>query len=213
MWRKIKLNLLAGLLVLLPMYLTYLILLKLFLLIDGIFNRMATRALVATLNLPLNEDQIIYGLGIIALFAVIQLAGSLTRNYLGKRLIVWFNLQMDQIPIVRNIYKTLRQILNALFSANREAFQKPVLIEYPRQGLYSLAFQTQSSGGALQGQLPEDCITVFLPHTPNPTTGFVLFVPKTQVREVALSVEDAKYVKTVRVLTGEALYSHAWLEI
>jgi uncharacterized membrane protein len=191
MWKKIRLNFLAGLLVLLPLYLTYLILVKLFLLIDGILNRLVTRALVAALQLPLNEDQVIYGLGIITLIIVILLAGSVARNFLGRRLLTFFNEQVDQIPIIKSVYKTLRQIVEALLSTNREAFQKPVIIEYPRLGIYSIAFQTQPHGGPLRQHLDEDSITVFLPSTPNPTTGFVLIVPKSQVREINLSVEEA----------------------
>jgi len=206
MWRRIRGNLVAGLLVLLPLYLTYIILLKLFLLIDGILNRLATRALVAALNLPLNADQVIYGVGVIALLVIILLVGWFARNFLGKRFVDWFNSALDQIPIIKSIYKTLRQIVEAVLVSNREAFQKPVLIEYPRQGIYSLAFQTQSTAGPLHKQVSEDSITVFLPSTPNPTTGFVLIVPKSQVREVNLSVEDAmKFIISGGVITQEKI--------
>jgi len=204
MWRRIKLNFLAGVLVLLPVYLTGLILVKLFLFIDGFLNRWVTRALVAALNLPISEDKVFYGLGILTLVVVILVAGSITRNFLGKRLLAAFNSQIDQIPVIKSIYKTLRQIVEALLSSNREAFQRAVLIEYPRKGLYSVAFQTQPSGGSLQEQVGEDSITVFLPSTPNPTTGFVLIVPKSQVFEVNLSVEDAmKLIISGGVIAGE----------
>jgi len=204
MWRRIKLNFLAGVLVLLPVYLTGLILVKLFLFIDGFLNRWVTRALVAALNLPIGEDTVFYGLGMLTLFVVIIAAGSVARNFLGKRLLLAINAQLDQIPILKSIYKTLRQIVEALLSTNREAFQKAVLIEYPRKGLFSVAFQTQPSGGPLQEQVGEDSITVFLPSTPNPTTGFVLIVPKSQVFDVNLSVEDAmKLIISGGVIAGE----------
>ena len=204
MWRKIKLNFLAGVLVLLPVYLTGLILVNLFLFIDGFLNRWVTRALVAALNLPISEDKVFYGLGILTLFLVIIAAGSVARNFLGKQLLVTINAQLDQIPVIKSIYKTLRQIVEALLSTNREAFQKPVLIEYPRKGLYCLAFQTKPSAGPFQEQVGEDSITVFLPSTPNPTTGFVLIVPKSQVFEVNLSVEDAmKLIISGGVIAGE----------
>jgi len=204
MWRRIRLNFLAGILVLLPLYLTGLILVNLFLFIDGILNRLVTRAVVAALSLPINDDKVFYGLGMLTLFVVIIAAGSAARNFLGKRLLAAINAQLDQIPVLKSIYKTLRQIVEALLSTNREAFQKAVLIEYPRKGLYSLAFQTQPSGGPLQEQVGEDSITVFLPSTPNPTTGFVLIVPKSQVFEVNLSVEDAmKLIISGGVIAGE----------
>ena len=204
MWRRIRLNLLTGLLVLLPLYLTGLILVKLFLIIDGILNRLVTRALVAALKLPISDDQVFYGLGIVTLFFVIIAAGSLARNFVGKKVLAGFNRKIDQIPIIKSIYKTLRQIIEALLSTNREAFQKPVLIEYPRLGLYSLAFQTQASGGPLQENIGEESITVFLPSTPNPTTGFVLIVPKSQVHEINMSTEDAmKLIISGGVIAGE----------
>ncbi|RJP81320.1 MAG: DUF502 domain-containing protein [Candidatus Zixiibacteriota bacterium] len=191
LWRSIKLNLMAGLLVLLPAYLTYIILVRMFLIIDGIFNRMATRALVAALGLPLNGDRVIYGLGIITLFTVVLLAGYIARHYLGRKFIDWFNSQADQIPVVKSIYKTLRQLVEAFMSTNREAFQRPVLIEYPRKGLYSICFQTRNTSGPLKEYIPEDAITVFMPSTPNPTTGFVLVVPRSQVQELHITVEEA----------------------
>ncbi len=203
-WRSIKLNFMAGILVLLPIYLTYIIIVRLFLLIDGILNRLATRALVGALGLPLNENQVIYGLGFITLFGIILLAGSVARNFIGKRFIGWINQQLDQIPVIRGIYKTLRQIFEALFATNSEAFQRPVLIEYPRAGLYSLAFQTRGSSDCLQGIVKEEAITVFLPSTPNPTTGFVLVVPKSQVFPVNLSTEEAlKWIISGGVISQE----------
>lgn len=204
MWRRIRLNFLTGLLVLLPLYLTGLILVKLFLIIDGILNRLVTRAVVAALKLPISDNQVFYGLGIVTLFFLIIAAGSLARNFLGKKILAEFNRKIDKIPIIKSIYKTLRQIIEALLSTNREAFQKPVLIEYPRQGLYSVAFQTQASGGPLQENIGEESITVFLPSTPNPTTGFVLIVPKSQVHDINMSTEDAmKLIISGGVIAGE----------
>ncbi len=142
--------------------------------------------------------------GYLAAFRVTAIAGSLARNFIGKKVLAGFNKQIDQIPIIKSIYKTLRQIIEALLSTNREAFQKPVLIEYPRQGLYSVAFQTQASGGPLQENIGEESITVFLPSTPNPTTGFVLIVPKSQVHDINMSTEDAmKLIISGGVIAGE----------
>ena len=190
-WRFVRRNLVAGVLVLLPLYFTYVILVALFLMIDGIFNRLATRALVKALNLPISEDQVIYGLGFFALFVLVFFAGWIARNYFGNRLLSFFNRTLDQIPIVNMVYKTLRQISEALFSGKREAFQKPVLIEYPRKDLYTLVFKTQNTSGAVKNAIGEDCITVFLPSTPNPTTGYILFVPMSQVHDVDLTTEEA----------------------
>ncbi|MFH1862658.1 MAG: DUF502 domain-containing protein [bacterium] len=191
MWRRLRRNLITGLLVLLPLYLTLVILVKLFLLIDGILNQLATRAIVAALNLPLHEDKIIYGLGVITLILLLFFAGWVARHYIGKQILRWFNKKLDQIPFVNRIYKTLRQISEVFLSDKKIAFQKPILIEYPRRGLYTLVFVTQDTGGAVQNVIHEDCITVFLPSTPNPTTGFVFFVPKSQVIDVDMTSEEA----------------------
>ncbi|MCX6640151.1 MAG: DUF502 domain-containing protein [bacterium] len=190
-WHKFRANFLTGVLILLPLYLTYVILTRLFLVIDGILNRLATRALVSALNLPLSEDKILYGLGIFTLILIIVITGSIARNIIGKRLLSWFNLLIDRIPIIKTIYKTLRQISEALFSNKNQAFHSPVLIEYPRPGIYSLAFRTQHTSEKVDEVTGEKCLPLFLPSTPNPTTGFLLFVPVSQVHEIEMSNEEA----------------------
>jgi uncharacterized membrane protein len=204
MWRKIKLNILAGVLVLLPLYLTYIILVELFLMIDGIFNRVATRALVKALGLPLSEDQVIYGLGVLSLVLVVFLVGWIARNYFGNRLLALFTGILDRIPIVSAVYKTLRQISEAIFSGKREAFQKPVLIQYPRKGLYTIAFKTHDTGGAVCEAVRDKSISVFLPTTPNPTSGFLIFVPESQVIPLNLTTEEAmKLIISGGVISGD----------
>ncbi len=204
MWRKIKLNLLAGVLVLLPLYLTFVILVELFLMIDGIFNRLATRALVKALGLPLSEDQVIYGLGVLSLVLAVLLVGWIARNYFGNRLLALFNRILDRIPIVSAVYKTLRQISEAIFSGKREAFQKPVLIQYPREGLYTIAFKTHDTRGAVADAVARKSISVFLPTTPNPTSGFLIFVPESQIIPLNLTTEEAmKLIISGGVIAGD----------
>ncbi|MFH1735718.1 MAG: DUF502 domain-containing protein [bacterium] len=204
MWRIIRLNLLAGVLVVLPLYLTYVILVEVFMLIDGILNSLMTKALVKALNLPLSDDQVFYGLGTIALLVILFFTGWIARNYFGKKLLVLFNQILDKIPFVKTIYKTLRQISEAVFSDKRQAFQQPILLQYPRLGLYTLAFKTQDTAGSVQNALNEDCISIFLPSTPNPTTGFLIFVPKSQVIPVKLTTEEAmKMIISGGAITAE----------
>jgi uncharacterized membrane protein len=191
LWRKIRANLVAGMLVLLPLYFTYAILVWLFLVIDGIFNRVATRALVSALKLPLSEDQVIYGIGIITLLAVVIITGWIARNYFGNRLLGWFNSWLDRIPIVSAVYKTLRQLSEAILSSKGQAFQKPLLIEYPRKGLYTIVFKTHTTESCVKDAVGEDCVTVFLPSTPNPTTGYILFVPVSQAQDIDLTTQEA----------------------
>jgi len=191
MWKWLRINLVAGLLALLPLYLTVIILVKVFLFIDGFLSQLATKALVRALNLPLSDDQVIYGLGFITLIILLAVTGRLARLYIGNWMIAWFNLILDRVPIVNNLYKTLRQIAEALFSGKKNTFQKPVLIEYPRKGLYCLAFQTSNTGGIVARTIQKECLTIFLPSTPNPTTGFLLYVPKTDVFQIDMTMEEA----------------------
>jgi uncharacterized membrane protein len=190
-WYKFKANLLAGLLILLPLFLTCVILVKIFLFIDGILNRLATRALFATLNLPLDENQVIYGLGILTLFIVVLTAGSVARNVIGRGMLRWFDSWLDRIPVISTIYKTLRQISQTIFSAKGEAFRHPVLIEYPRAGVYCIAFRAQTDTRRINEALSDDFAAVFLPKTPNPATGFLLFLPKSQVIDAPITSEEA----------------------
>ena len=98
---------------------------------------------------------------------------------------------MTRIPLINRIYIAIREISEAILSEKREVFKKAVLIEYPRKGLFTMAFFTQDTRGPIQDTLKEDVVSVFVPTTPNPTSGYLLFVPKTQVTDLDMSVEDA----------------------
>ncbi len=131
------------------------------------------------------------GVGLLVLIILVFLIGSLARNYFGGQLISLGDYIVTRIPLINRIYVAIREISEAVLSEKREIFKKAVLIEYPRQGLYSIAFYTQDTKGVVQDMLDEDVVSVFLPSTPNPTTGFLIFVPKTQIRDLDMSVEDA----------------------
>ena len=123
-------------------------------------------------------DLSIPGLGILGLLALLLITGALTRNYLGKRLIALGDAIVRRIPLANRLYKAIREIAEALFSEKRELFKEAVLFEYPRPGLWSIGFFTQNTQGPVQDALDEDVVSVFLPTTPNPTSGYLLFVPK-----------------------------------
>ena len=148
------------------------------------------------------------GVGVILSFVLLLATGILATNYFGQRLVAWSDSMLSKIPLVRSIYKTVKQVINALLSTNSEAFRKVVLIEYPRKGLWSIAFQTGNVGAEINAQAEEEMISVFIPTTPNPTSGFLILVPKKEVIELNMSVDAAlKYIISLGVMQSTAAAS------
>ena len=141
------------------------------------------------------------GMGVIFSLAVLLVTGIIATNFLGQRLVLWSELFLDKIPLVRSIYNTSKQVMQAVFSSNSHAFRKVVLVEYPRKDIWTLAFQTGTNVNTFGKDLGEDMISIFVPTTPNPTGGFLLLVSRSQVKEVSLSVDDAlKYIISLGVM-------------
>ena len=180
----------TGLLVLIPAVLSVFIIYRLFLFVDGLLNEAITAFIAETFNVPWVEQQI-PGLGFVAVLLLILVTGMIARNYVGRKLISFGNKIVARIPILNRIYSAIQQILEAFISERSEVFKKAVLIEYPRKGIYSIAFVTQDTRGLIQKEIKSDVVSVFLPTTPNPTSGFLLFVPKKDAKELNLSVEEA----------------------
>lgn len=186
MWRRLRTYFLTGLVVLIPLVLTVYIIWKLFYAIDGLLRGVVTNVL-ERFGIPISS----LGLGFISVILLILLTGLIAKNYFGRKLIQLGELIFARIPLINRIYRAIQQISNAFFSERREVFKKAVLIEYPRKGVYSLAFLTQDTKGEVQDRLNQDMVSVFLPTTPNPTSGFLLFVPKRDVIEMNMSIEEA----------------------
>ena len=190
MWNEIRKTLLAGFLVLAPITLTIYILYHLFRILDGILRDSVIWLLGEQIGLsPLKSP--IPGLGILAILALLFLTGSIARNYFGRKLLAMGDYIVIHIPLINRIYIAIREISEAILSEKKEVFKKAVLIEYPRKGLYSIAFFTQDTKGPVQETIKEDVVSVFVPTTPNPTSGYLLFIPKTDLVELKMPVEDA----------------------
>ena len=131
------------------------------------------------------------GLG--AALAVILLLGTgmLAANFFGRRLVAFYENLLSKIPLVRTVYGAVKNFAEIVLSDSGTSFKKVLLIEYPRHGLYSIAFQTSDNAAEVQSKTGETVITCFLPTTPNPTSGFMLFVPKEHCVELQMSVEEA----------------------
>jgi uncharacterized membrane protein len=130
--------------------------------------------------------------GAVFTIAVILLLGVVARHFFGMELLRIGERMLSRVPIARSIYGGVKQLLETIFLANpSRQFRRVVLIEYPRKGIYSLAFTTGAAQGIVQDQTPERVINCFVPTTPNPTSGFYLLVPEGEIKAVDLSVEDA----------------------
>ncbi len=193
--KYIRSYLLAGLVVWLPILLTIWILSFIIDLLDhsiALLPKAYQPVHVFGVNLP--------GLGVVLSLIILLATGVFATNFLGQRLVRWSELFLDKIPLVRSIYNTSKQMIQAVFSTNSQAFRKVVLVEYPRKGLWTLAFQTGTTSEELTKDLENDMISIFVPTTPNPTAGFLLMVARNEVKELTMSVEEAlKYIISLGV--------------
>lgn len=131
------------------------------------------------------------GLGLVIVFLALTLIGAVTAGFVGRGLVRLYDGLLDRMPVVRGLYKALKQILETVLAQQSNAFREAVLVEYPRKGLWAIAFITGETEGEVQNLTAETCINIFLPTTPNPTSGFLLFVPKKDLVPLSMSVEEA----------------------
>lgn len=130
------------------------------------------------------------GLGVVLSFVILISTGIFATNFFGQKLVGWGESILSRIPLVRSIYNAVKQVMNAILSSNSQAFRKVLLIEYPRKGSWSLAFMTGTVNPAIKTG-DDDLISVFIPTTPNPTSGFLIMIPKKDAIEVEMSVDEA----------------------
>ncbi len=131
------------------------------------------------------------GLGIVLTLVVLLTTGVLAANIVGRSMVGLWESMLERIPVVRAVYSAAKNFTEIVFSDSSQSFKKVLLIEYPRIGLYSLAFQTSSELGEVQGRTGEDVICTFVPTTPNPTSGFIMIVPRKDVIELDMEVDEA----------------------
>ena len=150
------------------------------------------------------------GFGFALVIVVIFLTGMFTANFLGRSLFVQWERLLNQIPLVRSIYKSVKQVSDTVLAPNGRAFRQAVLIEYPRKGSWTIAFLTGEPGGEVAGHLPGEHLSVYVPTTPNPTSGFFLIMPREEIVELHMSVDAAlKYIVSMGVVTPPTLAAHS----
>lgn len=184
--KRLRRYLVAGFLVWAPLAVTYL-LLKFAV---GIMDR--TLLLIPAQYRP---DEVlglhIPGLGVILTLVVLLVTGILAANFVGRAFVNGWESLLDRIPVVRAIYSAAKNFAEMVFSDSSQSFKKVLLIEYPRKGVYSLAFQTATELGEVQGRTGEEMVCCFVPTTPNPTSGFIIIVPKKDIITLDMEVDEA----------------------
>ncbi|MCP0914440.1 MULTISPECIES: DUF502 domain-containing protein [Legionella] len=201
--KSIRSYLLAGLVVWLPILVTFVILRFIVDLLDQ------TMALLPKAYQP---EQLfgfhLPGLGVLLSLILLMVTGIVATNFLGQRLVWWSESVLERIPLVRSIYNAAKQVIHAIFGANGQSFRKVLLVEYPRKGMWSLAFQTGVSN--FEVHTGAEMVSIFIPTTPNPTSGFLMMVPKTEVIELTMSIDEAlKFIISLGVMQPVAMGAFA----
>ena len=184
--KNLRRYLVAGILVWLPVGITLLLLRLLISIMD--------RTLVLVPDQYRPEAWLgfaIPGLGLLLTLAILLVTGVLAANFVGRSLVSFWERMLERIPVVRSIYSASKNFAEIVFSDSDQSFKKVLLIEYPRKGLYGLAFQTATELGEIQSRSGEDLVCTFVPTTPNPTSGFIIMLPRKDVIELDMDVDEA----------------------
>ena len=199
-----KKYLVAGLLVWLPLAITVWVLSWLLSALDGVFLALlsATQAVLpASMHAGIEQLRHVPGLGVVVLVVGLILTGIFVTNIFGQWWVRQWDRALNKIPIVKSIYSSVKQVSDTLFSSSGNAFREAVLVQYPRQGSWTIAFVTGVPSGEVAGKLPTDMLSVYVPTTPNPTSGFFLMMPRADIIELRMSVDEAlKYVISMGVV-------------
>ena len=184
----------AGILVWAPLSITVWVIAWGLGLLDGVFGSVM-HAIIVVLPQDAARDlqhfRDLPGVGILIVIAVIMLTGLLAISFAGQWWVKVWDKLVNRIPVVRSIYSSVQQVSSTLFSGSGQAFSKALLIRYPHADSWVIAFQTGTPAKEVAAKLGEDYVNVFLPTTPNPTSGFFMIVPRAQTIELEMSVEEA----------------------
>ncbi len=183
--KRLQTFFLAGLIAITPAAVTYLVLRWLFFTVDGLFGAPMDDFIHRQFGFR------VPGIGLLVTLIVILLTGVLATNLLGRRLLTYVEGWLQKLPLVRSVYATMRQLTDAFLQKDQSAFKRVAVIEYPRRGIWAIGFVTgEVAGGPMGLTQGETYYNIFLPTTPNPTSGFLLVIPKSEVLLLDISVED-----------------------
>ena len=196
--------LLAGLLVLVPLAITLWVL-------DWIVGTLDQTLQI--LPLSWRPDYLlgfhIPGFGVLLALAIVLTIGAVASNFFGRKLVGWWDALLGRIPIVRSIYSSVKQVSDTLFSENGNAFRKALLVQWPREGVWTIGFQTGTPGGDVVNHLDGEYLSVYVPTTPNPTGGYFVMLKKSDCIELKMSVDEAlTYVISMGVVAPGSPATH-----
>src|SRR5574339_769704 len=190
---SLKRYFLTGLLVITPIWGTFLILKTLFIAVDGILGDILAQ---------LAPNHYVPGLGIITLILLVFVTGLLAANFIGTQIVKLWEAWLNRVPLVRGIYSTLKSMMDILSFSERGSYHRVVLIQFPNNGHYCFAFVTGVTKGDMQDLAQEPLVHVYVPTSPNPTSGYFLLVPEREVMATNISVEEA-----MKLIVSGGLYS------
>jgi uncharacterized membrane protein len=182
-----KRYLLAGLLLWTPIAITIWVITWVFDALDNVLPVALRSEVLFGVHVP--------GFGVLVVVLFILITGFLAANLIGQRLVEVWEGVMRRIPLVRSIYSSVKQVSDTILSPNGQAFRQAVLVQYPRHGSWTIGFLTGTPSAEVAAHLPSDCVSIYVPTTPNPTSGFFLMMPRAEVIELSIGVDAAlKYV-------------------
>ena len=199
-WGRVRTYLFAGILVTAPITITVYL--------TWVFLQFVDNKVTPLIPEPYNPNTYLPfslpGLGLLISIIFFIIVGWFARNFFGRLLIRISEYIVDRMPVIRTLYSAIKQIFETVMASKSQAFREVVMLEYPRKGVYSIGFVTGRSRGEVQEATKKETINVFVPTTPNPTSGYLLFVPKTELIYLNMSVEEGvKLVVSAGIITPE----------
>lgn len=180
-WRRVRRSFLTGMIVIAPVGVTVVVLMWMFRTIDDILGNPLRAAL--GVRIP--------GLGFVLLVVAVTLVGFAVRLAAGRQLLHWWNEALARFPLTGRIYSAMSQIVQSVVGEQTKLFRRTVLVPYPTEGMWAVGFVTNLQASVMSRIIGEPCVNVFVPTTPNPTSGFMLVVPQSKVKETDITIEDA----------------------
>jgi uncharacterized membrane protein len=200
----VRKHLITGLLVWMPLAITIWVLLWVLGLMDGLFSWMLSLSqavLPEAMREGIETLRRVPGLGVVVLLLVLWLTGLFVANMFGQWFLHRWDRLLHKIPIVKSIYSSVKQVSDTLFSSSGNAFREAVMVQYPRAGSWTIAFVTGTPSGEVAAHLASPHVSVYVPTTPNPTSGFFLMMPRAEVVPLKMSVDEAlKYIISMGVV-------------
>jgi len=182
--KKMKRKFITGIVALLPIgftvFICWFLVIRIGGLLEAVFNRIPALSLL--------PSPVISLIGFLALLIIIYIIGVITSSYIGRRLLKLGEDLISKVPIIRTVYISARKLTNAIF-IEKSAFKKAIIVEFPRKGIYTMGFMTNEHSWEIDGK--EENVNVFIPTSPNPTSGYYVIVPKSEIRETDLSIDTA----------------------